>query len=59
MPAKRNNWTDTNSKTAKPNVDHTVAWKKGNIIKCQMILKLIYNQRRRYTCNSNDSMTEN
>lgn len=47
------------STTVKPNVNHTVKWKKGNLIKCQTILNLTYNLRKKYTCNNNDSLTEN
>ena len=47
------------SKTVKPNVDHIVKWKEGNIIKCQTILNLTYNLSRRYMCKSNGSLTEN
>jgi hypothetical protein len=47
------------STTVKPNIDHIVKWKKGNVIKCQTTLNLTYNQSRKYTCNSNGSLTEN
>jgi hypothetical protein len=44
------------SKTVAPNTEHTVEW-VGT--KCSIKIKLGYNQKRKYTCNSDGTITEN
>jgi hypothetical protein len=45
-------------KTLEPDVDHTIEWVKTGNVHCSKTIRLTFNQKRRYTCNSDKSITE-
>lgn len=46
------------SKTLEPDSEHTIEWIKDGNVACKKSVTLTYNQKRRYTCNSDNSTTE-
>jgi hypothetical protein len=46
------------AKTLEPDVDHTIEWVKTGNVHCSKTIRLTFNQKRRYTCNSDKLITE-
>lgn len=52
-------WGDTYlSRTIQPNIEHSIQWVKAGKVTCIKTIKLSYNQKRRFTCNSDNTITE-